>query len=136
MVNPIDKQPGEKKEGPGPEIEESREEVIEKIYTERKEALKEKEPLPEREAVKLENLRQEVAEIEETRPEIVEIAKKEAGQIDLMGGEKAKLRRLLDLAEQKGVVYTVAVARNLQDPLTLDLLHDILARGLYLKFKK
>lgn len=137
MVNPIDKQPGEKKEGPGPEIEKSREEVIENIYTERREALREKEPLPEGETARLENLRQEVAEIEETRPEIVEQAQKEAGQIDRIDGKEAKLRRLLDVAEQQGVVYAVVVAQKMQNHFALDTLHDIFARdAFYRKFKK
>jgi FtsZ-interacting cell division protein ZipA len=142
MVNSIDKQSNEEKEDilrskPEAGSEKTRKELIEDIYSGKKEELKEKEPLPENERVELDNIREEVARAEEAKPEITERAKEEAGQIDLILGKEGKLKRLLDVAEEQGVIFSVAVAKKMEDPFTLDILHDILARdGFYKKFRK
>lgn len=47
-----------------------------------------------------------------------------------------KIKKLLLVAEQKGVVYAVTVAKKMDDPYVLDMLHDALAaQGHYKKFK-
>ena len=48
-----------------------------------------------------------------------------------------KMKQLLELAKQKGVIYAVHVAKNMDDPYVLDMLHDMLAQdGLYKSFLK
>lgn len=49
--------------------------------------------------------------------------------------EEKKIKKLIDLAKVKGVVYAVNVAKKMDDPYVLDMLHDILAKeGYYKKF--
>jgi len=45
--------------------------------------------------------------------------------------EESKIQKLLDLAETKGVVHAVKVARSLKDYYALDKMHDDLADKLY-----
>lgn len=45
--------------------------------------------------------------------------------------EEGKIQKILDLAETKGVVYAVKVARTLDDYYALDQVHDALADRLY-----
>lgn len=55
------------------------------------------------------------------------------------GGPKQeeKVRKLMDVAKEKGVVFAVAMAKKLNDPYVLDMFHDALAaQGLYKKFKE
>ena len=52
-------------------------------------------------------------------------------------GEKEKIEHLLDLARQKGVVFAIQVARRMNEPYLLDILHDTLAQeGYYKDFQK
>ena len=47
-----------------------------------------------------------------------------------------KLEKLLQVAKQKGVIFAVAVAKKMNDPYILDILHDTLAnQGHYRNFK-
>ena len=51
--------------------------------------------------------------------------------------DEEKIQHLLEIAKKKGVVYAVAVAKNMDDAFLLDVLHDVLAKeGLYKKFKE
>ena len=51
--------------------------------------------------------------------------------------EEKKIKKLLDLAQKKGVVWAINVAKNLGDDYLLDRLHDTLsAQGMYKKFLK
>lgn len=51
--------------------------------------------------------------------------------------EQNKLKNLLEIAKQKGVVYAVHVAKKMNDPYLLDALHDALAKeGHYKEFIK
>lgn len=51
--------------------------------------------------------------------------------------EKEKIKKLLILAREKGVVYAINVAKKMEDPYLLDILHDILAKeGYYKSFLK
>lgn len=45
--------------------------------------------------------------------------------------EESKIQKVLDLAETKGVVHAVKVARTLDDYYALDQVHDALANKLY-----
>lgn len=116
-------------ERPGEKIEE------EKIIEEERIKEEKKELLSERERVIREELEREIAMME-LSPELKEEAKKKAKEIESLD-ERGKLKRLLDLAQEKGVGFAVGVARNMADPHTLDTLHDILAKDeLYKKFMK
>lgn len=50
--------------------------------------------------------------------------------------DEKKIKKLLELAQSKGVVYAVTVAKKMDDPYVLDKLHDTMAaEGLYKNFK-
>jgi len=50
-------------------------------------------------------------------------------------GEKEKIERLLDIAREKGLVFAIQVARKMNEPYLLDILHDTLAQeGFYKDF--
>lgn len=51
--------------------------------------------------------------------------------------EKEKIKKLLILAREKGIVYAINVAKKMADPYLLDILHDTLAEeGYYKSFLK
>ena len=51
--------------------------------------------------------------------------------------EQKKIKYLLALAQKKGVVYAVNVAKNMDDPYLLDKFHDLLIeKGYYKEFIK
>ncbi len=98
--------------------------------------------------------RQEVAEVKEvSREEDLQQAKEAIEKIHLdeasrnqanasaqniqsLDAEK-KLQHLLEIAKQKGVVYAVHMAKSMDDPYILDMLHDTLAKaGMYKEFLK
>ncbi len=63
-------------------------------------------------------------------------AEKEKEKIEFLG-EKEKIEHLLKIAREKGVVFAISVARKMNEPYLLDLLHDTLAReGFYKDFTK
>lgn len=63
-------------------------------------------------------------------------AKKTAEKIEFLG-EKDKIEHLLKIAQEKGLVFAIKVAKSMNDPYILDILHDILAKeGYYQKFIK
>jgi hypothetical protein len=63
-------------------------------------------------------------------------AKKKAQKIEFLG-EKEKIEHLLEIAREKGVVFAIQVAKKMNEPYLLDILHDILAReGFYQKMGK
>ncbi len=47
--------------------------------------------------------------------------------------EESKLKKLLEIANIKGVIFAVNVAKKMNDPYILDLLHDKLVEGGYYK---
>ena len=52
-------------------------------------------------------------------------------------GEKEKIEHLLQMAREKGVVFAIQVARKMNEPYLLDVLHDTLAQeGFYKKMGK
>lgn len=51
--------------------------------------------------------------------------------------QEEKIKKLLLVARQKGVVWAVNVAKKMDDPYMLDMFHDALAKeGFYKKFKQ
>jgi len=63
-------------------------------------------------------------------------AKKKALKIEFLG-EQEKIEHLLKIAHEKGVVFAIKTAREMQDPYLLDILHDLLAKeGFYKDFTK
>jgi hypothetical protein len=63
-------------------------------------------------------------------------AEKKAQKIEFLG-EKEKIEHLLQMAREKGVVFAIQVARKMNEPYLLDILHDTLAQeGFYLKMGK
>lgn len=51
--------------------------------------------------------------------------------------ESGKIKKLLEITKNKGVIYAVNVAKNMDDAYILDTLHDTLAKeGYYKKFMK
>jgi hypothetical protein len=61
---------------------------------------------------------------------------KKAGKIEFLG-EKEKIEHLLQMAREKGLVFAIQVAKKMNEPYLLDILHDTLAQeGYYQKFTK
>jgi hypothetical protein len=55
----------------------------------------------------------------------------DAKHIGALTDEASKVQKLLDLAQTKGVIHAVKVARSLRDYYALDTLHDELSGKLY-----
>lgn len=66
------------------------------------------------------------------RSDLEEEAKEEASKIKSMNTEE-RLKRLLGIAEAKGMIMAVRVCREMDDPYLLDLFHDTLASNGYYK---
>ena len=63
-------------------------------------------------------------------------AEKKAEKIEFLG-EKEKIEHLLEMARKKGVIFAIQVARKMNEPYLLDILHDTLAQeGFYKDFTK
>lgn len=80
-------------------------------------------------------IRQEIEKMELDDSSRME-AEKKAEKIEFLG-EKEKVEHLLQLAKDRGVVFAVQVARKMNEPYLLDILHDTLAKeGYYKDFSK
>ena len=63
-------------------------------------------------------------------------AEQKANKISFLADD-AKLKQLLDMAREKGVIFAIQVAKKMNDPYILDTLHDVFAKeGLYKDFLK
>jgi hypothetical protein len=63
-------------------------------------------------------------------------AEQKANKIQFLADDD-KLKELLRMAREKGVIYSVQVAKKMNDPFLLDAFHDLLAKeGYYQKFVK
>ncbi|MEK7658612.1 MAG: hypothetical protein AAB352_01985 [Patescibacteria group bacterium] len=52
-------------------------------------------------------------------------------------GEEEKIKHLLDVAREKGLIFAIKLAKDMNDPYILDTFHDLLAKeGYYQKFTK
>lgn len=93
-----------------------------------------RESLKEDKIVSRELMREiEMMELDENTKAEAEKAKE---KIEFLA-EKDKIEHLLRLAQSKGVVFAVQVARRMKEPYLLDLLHDTLAaEGFYKDFTK
>ena len=97
--------------------------------------MREKEPTQEEEKRIKEILEREVNKIEENTA-LKEEALAIGGQIKRLD-IRGKIERLLKLAEDKGVVFAVKVAKDTNDSHTIDAFHDLLSmKGFYKKFEK
>lgn len=96
--------------------------------------IEKKETVKDREITSAE-LRREI-EMMEIDGSQKEEAQKKAKKISFLG-EQDKIEHLLQLAREKGVVFAVSVARQMNEPFLLDVLHDALANeGFYKDFSK
>lgn len=127
-----DKDKGEKIKIPERKISEKEQPV--QFNQERERTSERQESLKEERIVSSE-LRREIETMEmdeKTRAE----AEKKAQKISFLG-EKEKIEHLLKIARDKGVAFAIQVAKKMNEPYLLDILHDILAReGYYQKFLK
>lgn len=63
-------------------------------------------------------------------------AEQKANKIQFLADDD-KLKNLLEVAKQKGVIFAIKVAKSMNDPFILDTLHDALAQeGYYKDFSK
>lgn len=76
-------------------------------------------------------LRKEI-EMMQLDPKTKGEAEKKSEEIAFLG-EKEKIENLLKIARQKGVIFAIHVARKMNEPYLLDILHDTLASEGYYK---
>ena len=80
-------------------------------------------------------LRREI-EMMELDPNTKKEAEVQREKIEYLG-EKEKIEHLLQMAREKGVVFAIQVAKKMNEPYLLDILHDVLAReGFYKNLTK
>jgi hypothetical protein len=102
---------------------------------------REGEPVPEKKEISLEEklasdeLKREI-ELMQIDDNLKKEAEQKANKIQFLADDD-KLKNLLAVAREKGVVYAIKVAKSMNDPFILDTLHDALAReGYYKDFTK
>ena len=109
------------------------EKVVEELCLEKRESIESGEILTEEERIIRKKLEQEVEKMK-LSPRLEQEAKVETRRIEELD-EKGKLKKLLDVAEVKGLFFSISVARNMKDPYVLDVFHDVLIKSeLYKKF--
>ena len=115
--------------------EQARPETKESLRREKTEDRERKERLSEEEQVVREQLEREIEKMKLT-PELQEEAIKQAQGVQALQA-KAKLEKLLAIAEEKGISFAVKVVKSMNDPYMLDVFHDTLARDeLHKKFSR
>ena len=93
----------------------------------------EKEKLSREEKEPRKELEKELQKIKLSSQEQVQV-QKEAEDLKKQTAE-GKIKRLLDLAQSKGLAYSVEVVKKMDDAYLLDVFHDTLAKGgLFKKF--
>jgi hypothetical protein len=109
--------------------------ITEEIQEIEKKKAEEKEFLTEEEKFLKEKLEREI-KLMKFSPKLQDEATKKAQKIKTLD-IRGKIKNLLAVAEEMGVSFAVKVAEDMEDPYTLDIFHDILAReGLFKKYKK
>ena len=104
------------------------------LFEQKREVAEQKEISPE-ERIVLAELRKEIEMMESDETMQAE-AEKKAEKIEFLG-EKEKIEHLLKIAREKGLVFAIQVARKMNEPYLLDILHDTLAsEGYYKDFTK
>lgn len=102
---------------------------------EKREAMFEKKEMSQQEKDIAAELRREV-ELMDLDDNLKKVAEQKANTIHGMADDE-KLKKLLDFAQEKGVVFAIQTAKKMNDPFLLDALHDLLAKeGYYQKFIK
>jgi hypothetical protein len=80
-------------------------------------------------------LRKEI-ELMELDENLKKEAAEKANKIHFLADDD-KLKNLLQIAKEKGVIYAIKVAKAMNEPYLLDIFHDMLAKeGLYKQFIK
>ncbi len=80
-------------------------------------------------------LRREI-ELMEIDDNLKKQAEQKANKISFLADDD-KLKKLLEIAREKGVVFAIKVAKSMNDPFILDTLHDALSQeGFYKDFTK
>lgn len=115
------------------------EKLGERIFEEIAEKEREKEErekiLIEEEKFLREKLEKEI-KLMKLNPSLQDEAAKKVKQIKSLNIQ-GKIKKLLALVDELGVSFAIKVAEDMQDPYTLDIFHDILAReSFFKKFKK
>ncbi len=77
------------------------------------------------------SLRREI-ELIQVDDNLKKIAEQKANKISFLADDD-KLKNLMKIAREKGVIFAVKVAKSMNDPFILDTLHDTLAREGYYK---
>ncbi len=92
---------------------------------------REKEPSAEDKELWLKRLKAEEIKLRAS-PTLEEEAKEQAQKIKSLALDE-KLKKLLGLVSEKGIVFSVRVAKEINDPYLMDAFHDILIRDGYYK---
>ena len=101
----------------------------------------EKVKIPEKEPTREETITKEALKREINMMELDDNLKEEAiekaKKIQTLG-EEEKIEHLLKIAKDKGIVFAVKVAKQMNDPYILDIFHDILVKewAIYKQFLK
>jgi hypothetical protein len=109
-----------------------------KIEFENKEVI----PIPEKKetvAFEAELIREQLDREAELMKLTDDLKKEAENKIKMIGGsgEKEKIEYLLKMAREKGLLFAIKMAKDMNDPYILDTFHDLLAReGFYGKFQK
>ncbi len=97
--------------------------------------LEKKEILTEKEKI-IRNKLLEQASKKKLAPQLKDEVEKETKQLKPLLNPEEKIKHLLNLAQEKGVVFAIKVAQKLGDDYCLDVFRDILAKNsLYKQFK-
>ncbi|OGZ79360.1 MAG: hypothetical protein A2358_00125 [Candidatus Staskawiczbacteria bacterium RIFOXYB1_FULL_37_44] len=100
-----------------------------------KEKKVEKKEISENEKIISEELKREI-ELMQFDDNLKKEAEQKANIISFLA-DGDKLKNLLNIAKEKGIVFAINVAKKMNDPFLLDAFHDILAKeGYYKKFVK
>ncbi len=91
----------------------------------------EKKETAQDEKIVSQELRREI-ELMELDDTLKKQAEQKANKISFLADDD-KLKKLLKIAREKGLVFAIKVAKSMNDPFILDTLHDALAREGYYK---
>jgi negative regulator of genetic competence, sporulation and motility len=138
MDDQKDKQEGSLKNIPIPERKisaseqavnfDSKKEVKAETNVEKKESLQEDKIISE-------ELRREI-ELMQLDENLKKEAEQKSNKVQFLADDD-KLKELIRIAKDKGVIYAIQVCKKMNDPFLLDTLHDILAKeGYYKNFIK
>jgi len=100
-----------------------------------RESAQEKKEISPDEKIISEELKREI-ELMQVDDNLKKQAEQKAAKIQFLADDD-KLKKLLEIAREKGIIFAVKVAKSMNDPYLLDTLHDILAKeGYYQNFLK